>query len=250
MLLTLSIRDIVLIDRLDLSFHSGLCVMTGETGAGKSILLDALGLALGERGDTGLIRQGCKRALVSAEFEMAGNAGLLAMLEEHALPADYAEAFPMFDAGDLLVSLRSGNLIFVVDPDTGEIVWWMQDGSFGQHDPDWQADGSILLFDNNTDYGSSRVIRINPAMKSYEIVLDGNDLGFYTDLMGNQHRCADGATILALAREGRAVEYADDGTLLFEFINLYDEAEQRRGLVTEARTLPLAFLDNLPECDD
>ncbi len=88
MLLTLSIRDIVLIDRLDLSFHSGLCVMTGETGAGKSILLDALGLALGERGDTGLIRQGCKRALVSAEFEMAGNAGLLAMLEEHALPAD------------------------------------------------------------------------------------------------------------------------------------------------------------------
>lgn len=88
MLLALSIRDIVLIDRLDLSFHSGLCVMTGETGAGKSILLDALGLALGERGDTGLIRQGCKQALVSAEFDLAGNAPLLAMLEEHALPAD------------------------------------------------------------------------------------------------------------------------------------------------------------------
>ncbi|MCH8183830.1 MAG: AAA family ATPase, partial [Proteobacteria bacterium] len=88
MLLALSIRDIVLIDRLDLSFHSGLCVMTGETGAGKSILLDALGLALGERGDTGLIRQGCKQALVSAEFGLAGNAPVLAMLEEHALPAD------------------------------------------------------------------------------------------------------------------------------------------------------------------
>ncbi len=88
MLLALSIRDIVLIDRLDLSFHSGLCVMTGETGAGKSILLDALGLALGERGDTGLIRQGCTQALVSAEFDLAGKAPLLAMLEEHALPAD------------------------------------------------------------------------------------------------------------------------------------------------------------------
>jgi DNA repair protein RecN (Recombination protein N) len=88
MLLALSIRDIVLIDRLDLSFHSGLCVMTGETGAGKSILLDALGLALGERGDTGLIRQGCKQALVSAEFDLAGNGNLAAMLEEQALPVD------------------------------------------------------------------------------------------------------------------------------------------------------------------
>ena len=88
MLLALSIRDIVLIDRLDLSFHSGLCVMTGETGAGKSILLDALGLALGERGDTGLIRQGCKQALVSAEFGLAGNAPVIAMLEEHAITAD------------------------------------------------------------------------------------------------------------------------------------------------------------------
>lgn len=53
MLASLSIRDVVLIDRLDLDFRAGLCVLTGETGAGKSILLDALGLALGARGDSG-----------------------------------------------------------------------------------------------------------------------------------------------------------------------------------------------------
>ncbi|MCW8970430.1 MAG: AAA family ATPase, partial [Rhodospirillales bacterium] len=52
MLQSLSIRDVVLIDRLDLSFRSGLCVLTGETGAGKSILLDALGLALGGRAES------------------------------------------------------------------------------------------------------------------------------------------------------------------------------------------------------
>lgn len=58
MLRGLSIRNVILIDRLDLSLHSGLCVLAGETGAGKSILLDALGLALGPRGGSGLVRHG------------------------------------------------------------------------------------------------------------------------------------------------------------------------------------------------
>jgi len=58
MLTTLSIRDVVLIARLDLSFGPGLSVLTGETGAGKSILLDALGLALGMRADARLVRHG------------------------------------------------------------------------------------------------------------------------------------------------------------------------------------------------
>ena len=62
MLRTLSIRDVVLIGRLDLSFQAGLCVLTGETGAGKSILLDALGLALGTRAESRLVRQEIGRA--------------------------------------------------------------------------------------------------------------------------------------------------------------------------------------------
>lgn len=70
MLLGLSIRDVVLIDRLDLAFFPGLCVLTGETGAGKSILLDALGLALGVRAESGLVRRGADQALVSAAFDL------------------------------------------------------------------------------------------------------------------------------------------------------------------------------------
>jgi len=70
MLVSLSIRDVVLIDRLDLSFHAGLSVLTGETGAGKSILLDALGLALGVRADAGLVRRGAAQASVAAAFEL------------------------------------------------------------------------------------------------------------------------------------------------------------------------------------
>jgi len=58
MLTALAIRNVVLIEALDLSFHAGLGVLTGETGAGKSILLDSLGLVLGDRADTGLVRAG------------------------------------------------------------------------------------------------------------------------------------------------------------------------------------------------
>ncbi len=70
MLCRLSIRDIVLIDRLDIDFTRGLSVLTGETGAGKSILLDAFALALGARGDQGLVRQGAEQGQVTAVFEL------------------------------------------------------------------------------------------------------------------------------------------------------------------------------------
>ncbi len=69
MLTALSIRDVVLIEALDLEFSSGLGVLTGETGAGKSILLDALGLALGDRANSGLVRNGAERAQVTASFD-------------------------------------------------------------------------------------------------------------------------------------------------------------------------------------
>ena len=69
MLVQLAIRDIVLIERLDVGFSAGLSVLTGETGAGKSILLDAFALALGGRGDGGLVRHGEAKGQVTAVFE-------------------------------------------------------------------------------------------------------------------------------------------------------------------------------------
>ena len=82
MLQGLTIRDVVLIDRLDLAFRPGLCVLTGETGAGKSILLDALGLALGRRAEAGLVRAGAKEAAVAAEFAVGRNHLAQAILRE------------------------------------------------------------------------------------------------------------------------------------------------------------------------
>ena len=88
MLTSLSIRDVVLIERLDLGFGPHLTVLTGETGAGKSILLDSLGLALGARSDAGLIRAGAEQASVSAVFAPPGQHPVNALLEELGLPAD------------------------------------------------------------------------------------------------------------------------------------------------------------------
>ena len=88
MLVRLSIRDIVLIDRLDLDFGKGLAVLTGETGAGKSILLDAFSLALGGRGDSALVRQGIAQGQVTAVFDLAARHPARALLREQGIDAD------------------------------------------------------------------------------------------------------------------------------------------------------------------
>jgi DNA repair protein RecN (Recombination protein N) len=90
MLTALSIRDVVLIEALDLDFGAGLGVLTGETGAGKSILLDALGLALGGRGDSGLVRHGAAQAVVTASFDPP-DALLAALLDGNGVEVEPGE---------------------------------------------------------------------------------------------------------------------------------------------------------------
>lgn len=88
MLAQLSIRDIVLIERLEIDFRSGLSVLTGETGAGKSILLDALALALGARGDGGLVRAGAEQGQVTALFAPGPGHPVRAILAENAIAGE------------------------------------------------------------------------------------------------------------------------------------------------------------------
>lgn len=91
MLRQLAIRNIVLIDRLELEFDGGLNVLTGETGAGKSILLDSLGLALGARADTALVRQGEDTASVAAEIDLNSAHPARAILDEHGVESEAGE---------------------------------------------------------------------------------------------------------------------------------------------------------------
>ncbi|MGZ9109044.1 MAG: DNA repair protein RecN [Micavibrio sp.] len=129
MLASLTIRNVVLIEQLDLQFQDGFCALTGETGAGKSILLDSLGLALGGRSDSGLLRKGTDQASVAAEFHIDSNHAVHGLLKEQGLDSDTtlilrrvlgsdgrSRAFIndqpvsvtlLRDAGDLLVEIHS-----------------------------------------------------------------------------------------------------------------------------------------------
>lgn len=88
MLTGLYIRDFAIVRKLELSLNSGLTVLTGETGAGKSILIDALDLALGGRGESGAIRHGCERAEVSAQFALGDQQAAVHWLQQQGLDAD------------------------------------------------------------------------------------------------------------------------------------------------------------------
>ena len=90
MLTSLQIRDFAIVDRISVEFEPGMTVLTGETGAGKSILVDAVGLILGERGGSQLVRSGAKRAEFSAEFDISVLPAVREWLETHALDQDDA----------------------------------------------------------------------------------------------------------------------------------------------------------------
>ncbi|HEX8445297.1 MAG TPA: DNA repair protein RecN [Sphingomonas sp.] len=91
MLSALSIRDVVLIEALDLDFQAGLGALTGETGAGKSILLDSLGLALGRRAESGLVRQGAAQSVVTATFDLGAEHGAMALLADNGFDMEPGE---------------------------------------------------------------------------------------------------------------------------------------------------------------
>jgi DNA repair protein RecN (Recombination protein N) len=101
MLQTISLRDFVIVDQLELDFSSGFTVLTGETGAGKSILLDALGLVLGERADSSQIREGSNRSEISALFRVESE-----LVESFTQWLD-AQGFPLEDDGQSLVLKRT-----------------------------------------------------------------------------------------------------------------------------------------------
>ncbi|MDE0880511.1 MAG: DNA repair protein RecN, partial [Sphingomonas bacterium] len=114
MLTALSIRDVVLIEALDLEFGAGLDVLTGETGAGKSILLDALGLALGARGETSLVRHGAVQAVVTATFDPPTGA-LAAMIEDSGAEIEPGEPLLI----RRIVKADGGSRAFVNDQPAG-----------------------------------------------------------------------------------------------------------------------------------
>ena len=174
MLTRLAIRNIVLIDALDLDFGRGLGVLTGETGAGKSILLDALGLILGDRADSGLVRGGEDKASVSATFEFAAMpGGIAAVLDD----ADIE-----IEAGEPLIIRRQvkadgGSKAFINDQPVGvallrEVAPFLVE-LHGQHDDRGLVNprGHRILLDRFAGIDPARVSRAWDAWRGAEAQL-------------------------------------------------------------------------------
>ena len=162
------------------------------------------------------------------------------------LPEHLADAFPQFEVGDLLMSYRSLNLIFVVSPRSSEIKWWRMGAWRRQHDPDWQSDGSITVFNNNMHLGTSTIVKIDPKTYEHKILYDGTEELFYSSIRGKHEVLDNGHISITSPQQGRAFEVNKQGEVVFEFANQYDD--NRALLISEMITLPLNYFgDNLDE---
>lgn len=165
------------------------------------------------------------------------------------LPSDIADRFEGFEAGDLLISARSLNLVFVLDPETLEIKWWRSGAVQRQHDPDWLPNGEIMVFNNRMTRDFSEVVMIDPASMAKTVVVDGRDHDFYTRIRGKQQSLPNGSLIVTSSQQGRAFEVDSAGEVVFELANIKPGTEDTNYVVSELKWLPLDYFDGaLPDC--
>ena len=144
-----------------------------------------------------------------------------------ALPDRIAAEYPMFEAGDLVVSMRGINMVLVVDPDSGKVKWHATDPFLKQHDPDFTGGGWITLFDNHMDFtergtmlGGSRILAMRPHTGEIREAYPVNEsTGFYTRLAGKWQELDNGNMLITEARPGRVFEVTSDGRMVWEWIH-------------------------------
>ena len=163
------------------------------------------------------------------------------------LQPEMADAFPDFEAGDLLMSFRNVDLVAVLDPDTAEIKWWSHGPWIQQHDPDFGANGEITVFNNNgwrRDWHSS-IVAIDPSTRAVRTVEVDPDYRFYTQYMGKHEYLDDGTLQVVVPFEGRALELGPDGEPLLEINNLF--SPDHNAFVADYVLLAPDFFDTRPE---
>lgn len=154
------------------------------------------------------------------------------------LPRRLAAAFPEFAPGDLLVSMRSLNLIAVIDPRTLKMRWLSNDLTLRQHDPDWEPDGTITVFDNQNGHAASRIVRIDPRMHTHTVVLPGEPLAFYSRIRGKHQSLPGGGMLVTSSQQGRIFEVGGDHRISFELLVHAPGHPAKNFVTSEAVFLP------------
>ncbi|HEY7640240.1 MAG TPA: arylsulfotransferase family protein [Steroidobacteraceae bacterium] len=164
------------------------------------------------------------------------------------LHAAMAPAFPMFEAGDLLISLRTINLVAVIDPDDYRVKWWSTGPWIGQHDPDFVSDGKISVYNNNTHRGRSEILKIDPATREISNELFAGGTRFYSGYMGRHQYLPNGNVLIAVPEEGRAIEVSSNGRMVMQFNNIARGKQGYNDVVSNALWLPADYFAAVPNC--
>jgi len=164
------------------------------------------------------------------------------------LGSDVAPMFPMFDAGDLLLSFRSLNLITVVDPDDYRVKWWSHGPWRAQHDPDFIANGEISVYANNTGRGRSEIIRMDPVTKEVSNDLFNGEVSFYSDFAGKHQYLPNGNVLIVVPGEGRVLEVTSEGGQVTEFNNLSSASLEYNEHVFNGMWVQSDYFKTVPVC--
>jgi len=165
------------------------------------------------------------------------------------LTNELADSFPEFETGDLLISYATTNLLFVLDPDTLEVKWWRIGITDFQHDPDWEPDGRISVFNNKTRFlnnieTTSEIVSIDPESYNSEVVYGGGSPRFRS-LFNGRHQLTDfGTRMITSSDQGWVFEVDAAGEIVFSFLNAYNEKESL--FLSEALHLPVDYFEGKP----
>jgi hypothetical protein len=159
------------------------------------------------------------------------------------LPRSLASSFPMFSPGDLLISARETNLIFVLDPSTLAIKWWHIGATIRQHDPDWSASGRVSVYNNRMARDYSEIVEIDPATFARTVVVDGRSIDFYSRIRGKHQAIPGGGRLITSSQQGRTIELSAEGEIAAEFYIVLREDGPIFGVISESIFLPEEAID-------
>jgi hypothetical protein len=170
------------------------------------------------------------------------------------LTPQLATAFPLFEAGDVMVSLRNVNLVLVIDPATRRIKWSKTGPFLRQHDPDFMPNGRISVFDNRSDgsepgaFGTSRIVETDPN-NGWSVTTYGDrpDERFYTEKMGDHQLLPNGNTLITATLAGWVFEVTPERKIVWSYVNRW--RDDSAAWISSATRYPLEFLAQVQQGD-